>query len=553
MTQPHAIDDSSPTAESAAARGGHARRSPLLIVAGAGTGKTATLVHRVAWLIARGVDPGRILLLDLHPPGGRRNAPPRREPAPPSERRSDCLLPAQTAGTRGARVAGPQRFHAGKLWGGTFHAVATRLLRRYGKAIGLPPGFTIHDRGRCRRPDERRPHRTRPGQDRPAVPQEGDLHGHLQPLRQRPREAGTRPAAALSLVPGMGRRAEAAVRRLRRSQGGLRRAGLRRPAALLARRCWTTPTAGPVVRKQFDCVLVDEYQDTNALQAEILYRLSPDGKGVTVVGDDAQSIYSFRAATVRNILDLPQALSGHEGHHAGAELPQHAADPGGHQPRDRAGGRAVRQEPLDAAGAGPAAGAGHLRGRGRAGGVRDSPDPRASRGGRRPAAAGGAVPRLAPQHDAGGGTGGQAYSLPQVRRAEVRGDGPREGPAGLPAAGREPARRGGRGADAAPDAGHRAGQGPAAWRDAGRSRAAISPSGPPGSRRPARRSSGRRWSRCCTALGRRRRRPAGPGQPRPQVLRRRCWRSTTITPRRGSATWSSSNRSPAATAAGGGC
>ncbi len=64
------------------------------------------------------------------------------------------------------------------------------------------------------------------------------------------------------------------------------------------------------MRKQFDCVLVDEYQDTNALQAEIVYRLSPEGKGVTVVGDDAQSIYSFRAATVRNILDLPEHYPG---------------------------------------------------------------------------------------------------------------------------------------------------------------------------------------------------------------------------------------------------
>ena len=64
--------------------------------------------------------------------------------------------------------------------------------------------------------------------------------------------------------------------------------------------------AGDAVRKLFDCVLVDEYQDTNTLQAEILYLLSPEGKGLTVVGDDAQSIYAFRAATVRNILDFPK-------------------------------------------------------------------------------------------------------------------------------------------------------------------------------------------------------------------------------------------------------
>jgi len=59
------------------------------------------------------------------------------------------------------------------------------------------------------------------------------------------------------------------------------------------------------VCQRFDAVLVDEYQDTNALQAEILRRIKPDGRGVTVVGDDAQSIYSFCGATVRNILDFP--------------------------------------------------------------------------------------------------------------------------------------------------------------------------------------------------------------------------------------------------------
>ena len=66
------------------------------------------------------------------------------------------------------------------------------------------------------------------------------------------------------------------------------------------------PRTGDAVRKLFDCVLVDEYQDTNTLQADILYGLSPEGKGLTVVGDDAQSIYAFRAATVRNILDFPK-------------------------------------------------------------------------------------------------------------------------------------------------------------------------------------------------------------------------------------------------------
>ena len=65
------------------------------------------------------------------------------------------------------------------------------------------------------------------------------------------------------------------------------------------------PEIATDIRGRFDHVLVDEYQDTNRLQASILLALKPTGRGLTVVGDDAQSIYSFRAATVRNILDFP--------------------------------------------------------------------------------------------------------------------------------------------------------------------------------------------------------------------------------------------------------
>ena len=104
---------------------------PLLIVAGAGTGKTATLVQRVAWLIARGVEPGRILLLTFT-----------RRAAAEMLRRVDSLLRHLAAASESPSSA-PR---GTQVWGGTFHAVATRLLRRYGKAIGLPPGFTIHDR-----------------------------------------------------------------------------------------------------------------------------------------------------------------------------------------------------------------------------------------------------------------------------------------------------------------------------------------------------------------------------------------------------------------------
>ena len=74
-------------------------------------------------------------------------------------------------------------------------------------------------------------------------------------------------------------------------------------------------------------MLVDEYQDTNRLQAAILRALKPDGRGLTVVGDDAQAIYSFRAATVRNILDFPAASRRRQRRHARAQLPLDAGDP----------------------------------------------------------------------------------------------------------------------------------------------------------------------------------------------------------------------------------
>ena len=70
----------------------------------------------------------------------------------------------------------------------------------------------------------------------------------------------------------------------------------------------TEPTIAQEIAARFDHLLVDEYQDTNALQGEIVLRLRPQGRGLTVVGDDAQAIYSFRAATVRNILDFPRAF-----------------------------------------------------------------------------------------------------------------------------------------------------------------------------------------------------------------------------------------------------
>src|SRR5258707_3077180 len=106
------------------------------------------------------------------------------------------------------------------------------------------------------------------------------------------------------MVRRLGSRTAGAVRLLRRGQAAPECARLRRPAALLGGNA-KRPALAADIGGRFDHVLVDEYQDTNRLQASILLALKPDGRGMTVVGDDAQSIYSFRAATVRNILDFP--------------------------------------------------------------------------------------------------------------------------------------------------------------------------------------------------------------------------------------------------------
>ena len=246
-------------------------------------------MHRLAWLVAEGVDPGRILLLTFT-----------RRAAAEMLRRAEILL---------HRLGQPG---TARVWGGTYHAIATRLLHRYGKTIGLRAVHGSRSR-RLGRPDQCRTHRAEPGQDRQAVPQEGHVHGHLQPLRQCPREARRRVGQSFSLVPAMAGRVEVGFSTATST-------AKRRPACWTTTTCCSTAAGGnalcwngarerasrDAVRKLFDCVLVDEYQDTNTLQAEILYRLSPEGKGLTVVGDDAQSIYAFRAATVRNILDFPK-------------------------------------------------------------------------------------------------------------------------------------------------------------------------------------------------------------------------------------------------------
>lgn len=262
---------------------------PLLIVAGAGTGKTATIVHRVAWQILDGVPPHRIMLLTFT-----------RRAAEEMIRRVNAVLRRMALSEEGSMLM------TSGLVGGTFHAVAVRILRQYGSRIGLSPDFTVLDRSDAEDYlDVLRAELKLTEKTSRRFPKKGacaDIYSRIinaqEPLEKVLEER----------FPWC-RGFEEDLRELfslyqRRK---LENANLDFDDLLLK---WREALADPFVAsetaRRFHRVFVDEYQDTNVLQAEILYRLCPTGAGLTVVGDDAQSIYSFRAATVRNILDFPK-------------------------------------------------------------------------------------------------------------------------------------------------------------------------------------------------------------------------------------------------------
>jgi DNA helicase II / ATP-dependent DNA helicase PcrA len=265
--------------------------SPLLIIAGAGTGKTKTVVHRVAELMKRGVEPSRILLLTFS----------RRASAEMLRRVDELLAQIQNQGGSGQKRPITSR----KVWGGTFHATAARLLRLYGDSIGLASDFTIHDRSDSEDLlDVVRTELNLAKTDR-RFPKKGTCLA-IYSMCVNSRLAIDQVLAGN--FPWCKEYAED-LKRLFRTYVDRKESGhvLDYDDLLLF---WhgllSEPATAQKIRSRFDCVLVDEYQDTNRLQSEIIALLRPDGSGITVVGDDAQSIYSFRAATVRNILDFPK-------------------------------------------------------------------------------------------------------------------------------------------------------------------------------------------------------------------------------------------------------
>ena len=263
---------------------------PLLVIAGAGSGKTNTLAHRVAHLIVKGADPRRILLMTFS-----------RRAASEMSKRVERIA-AEVLGRDAAVITDAL------TWAGTFHGIGARLLRDYAVEIGLDPAFTIHDREDSADLMNLVRHELGFSKLESRFPTKGTCLAIYSRAVNAQAPLGEILGFGLPVVRRLDRGIEAVVCRLCRGQAGAERSRFRRPAALLG-----TDGGEPKIAEhlgaRFDHILVDEYQDTNRLQASILTALKPDGSGLTVVGDDAQSIYSFRAAEVRNILDFPKQFA----------------------------------------------------------------------------------------------------------------------------------------------------------------------------------------------------------------------------------------------------
>ncbi len=265
---------------------------PLLVVAGAGSGKTNTLAHRVAKLILAGSDPQRILLLTF-------------------SRRAANEMGQRAAGVL-QRVLGMSTAVGSLPWAGTFHSIGARLLREYAGRIGLEASFTIHDRADSE--DLMGLVRQDVGLGAATGQKRFPLKGTCLAIYSRVVNSREPLADVLQSTFPWCSEWEEQLKRLfgayvdaKQEQNVLDYDDLLLFWAEMA----SDPELGPELGALFDHVLVDEYQDTNRLQAAILQGMKPDGRGVMVVGDDAQSIYSFRGATVRNILDFPKQFGEH--------------------------------------------------------------------------------------------------------------------------------------------------------------------------------------------------------------------------------------------------
>ncbi len=271
---------------------------PLLVLAGAGTGKTGTLVARAAWLRAQGVEASRILLLTF------------------TRRAADDMLArvvsraaaASAAAASGERPAAPRSADE-RICGGTFHAIAHRIIRAHAESFLLPPEFSVID----------------PADVADVLDVLRGDHGLVGTERRAPRagvcaDIYTRCVNTQTTVAEVVAGGFPWCRDFTGQLAGLFRAYVAHKRShalvdfddllLLWRAALADPAAGPALRGLFDAVLVDEYQDVNAVQAEIVRLLRPDGRGLTCVGDDAQAIYAFRGADPGHLRALAGAYPG---------------------------------------------------------------------------------------------------------------------------------------------------------------------------------------------------------------------------------------------------
>ncbi len=256
---------------------------PLLILAGAGSGKTRTLVARAAWLCDQGLEPSRILLLTF------------------TRRAADDML------ARASPRAGSAS--ADRIRGGTFHSIAHRVIRQHAESFSLPPQFSVID----------------PADVIDLLDVLRGEHGLVGTERRAPRAGtcadiytrcvNTQQPVAKVVRAGFGwcETFTSQLSELFRGYVAHKRAHALvdfDDLLLLWRAALADPSAGPALRGMYDAVLVDEYQDVNAVQADIVRLLRPDGAGLTCVGDDAQAVYGFRGADPAHLHGLTSDFPG---------------------------------------------------------------------------------------------------------------------------------------------------------------------------------------------------------------------------------------------------
>jgi DNA helicase-2/ATP-dependent DNA helicase PcrA len=282
----------------------------------------------VARLIADGATPERILLLTF------------------SRRAAREML------QRAARLTGDQR--ASRVAGGTFHAMANRILRQHGTAVGLDPAFTIIDTADT-------------GELLGVLRHDLGLGGKGRRFPRKDTVASVYSRMVNAQVP-LGEVLDRWYPWCRHEVDDLRElfgayTDRKRSAGVLDyddlllywRALAQSPEVGPLLEEQFEHVLVDEYQDTNAVQADILSGLCRRRGNVCAVGDYAQAIYGFRAASPEHMLAFRERFEGRDGRHAQPQLPVDVSDPRRRQRGHRGSVTRIRQGALVRPSRGPPA------------------------------------------------------------------------------------------------------------------------------------------------------------------------------------------------------